>query len=291
MADIVREPVLVRRAGGGPKPKYRESAYQRPLIQRFTPFTWFSIVFCALGVVIAAIFIVTRPSTSQHPSVSLPERLAELQKINPTSFALTAAAQAPANQLPPKSAQTNKVAALPAAATARPSPTQVPTPTPTPNPNDAPWAGELVQQADGTFVGPKVVIDQVLADLGAYYTGQRDLSLDDYLRQRYDLLDTYFTGAALTDMRTSEANRKHYELNRAGAFVVQVRNFTVDGYTAKVGVMKRGWVNDIYDVTSRKLVAEGVAQKDSLSVMTITYDRSAKRWKFDAIEVVKEVQP
>ena len=228
MADTVRESVLVRRVGGSPKPKYRESAYQRSLIQRFTPFTWFILAMCVMGLVVTVVLIVNGISSSQHPSVTLDERLAELQKISPTSFALTVAAQAPTSQPVATSVQTSKVAVLAATATPRPTPTQTPMPTPTLNPNDAPWANQLIQQPDRTLLAPQAVVDKATADLSAYYTHLQNLSLDDFLRERYDLLGDYFTGQALASMREQEGKRTQYVMNRSGIVIIQLRSFSSD---------------------------------------------------------------
>ena len=159
-----------------------------PSSNALTPFMWFIMTMCVIGLVVAVVLIVNGISSSQHRSVTLDERLAELQKISPTSFALTAAAQAPTSQPVATSVQTSKVAVLAATATPRPSPTQTPVPTPTLNPNDAPWANQLIQQPDRTLLAPQAVVDKATADLSAYYTHLQNLSLDDFLRERYDLL-------------------------------------------------------------------------------------------------------
>ena len=289
MADTVREPVLVRRVGGSPKPKYRESAYRRSLIQRFTPFTWFIMTMCVIGLVVTVVLIVNGISSSQHRSVTLDERLAELQKISPTSFALTAAAQAPTSQPVATSVQTSKVAVLAATATPRPSPTQTPVPTPTLNPNDAPWANQLIQQPDRTLLAPQAVVDKATADLSAYYTHLQNLSLDDFLRERYDLLGDYFTGQALASMREQEGRRTQYVMNRSGIVIIQLRSFSSDGNSALAGVTRRDWVNDVYDVTSHRLVQEDVKEPNSLLVMSVVYDRADGRWKFATLDPDSEV--
>jgi hypothetical protein len=290
MAEAVKEPVLVHRRSN-PRPKYHESAYRRILLRRLTPFTWFLIIFAMSSVVVIGLVLANRVAYAPKGNVLLPTRIAQLTEAVSNGTPVQEATPLPVNPAVAPKSQASKPAVQTATPTVLPSPTPTPKPVPTRNPNDAPWAPELVQQADGSYLAPQEVTDKVIADLSSYYTALHDLSLDDFLRQRYDMLNTYFTGSALASMRASEGNRKQYELNRAGVVVIQVRSFTSDGYTAHAGVMKRGWVNDIYDVTSRKLVAEGVADKNTLSVMTITYDRSSKRWMFASIEMVKEVEP
>lgn len=289
VADTVREPALVRRASGNPKPKYRESAYQRPLIQRFTVFTWFILAMGVLGLVVAVALIMNSITSSQYRSVTLDERLAEMQKISPTAFALTAAAQVPTSAPAATSTPTNKGAALSAITTPLPAPTQTPTPTPTVNPNDAPWANQLIQQPDHTFLAPQEVIDHAVADLSAYYTHLQNLALDDFLHERYDLLDTYFTGQALAQMRQQESNRKQYVMNRSGIIIIQLRSFSSDGKTALAGVTKRDWVNDVYDVTSHKLVQQNVKEPNTLLVMSAAYDQEDGRWKFATLDPDSEV--
>ncbi len=138
-------------------------------------------------------------------------------------------------------------------------------------------------------MAPRVIVEQIVSDVSAYYTMQRELSVDEYMLHRYDLLSTYFTGPALSEMRVNENNRAQYMQNRAGTFTVMVRGFSPDGYTVKVGVVKRGWIYDVYDVTTRELVKRGVVEKDTLSAITVFYDRSSKRWKFTSTAEVKDI--
>jgi hypothetical protein len=258
-------------------------------MQRFTPFTWFIIVMCTMGLLVAVVLIVNGISSSQHPSVTLDERLAELQEISPTSFALTAAAQVPTSQPTVTSTQTNKVAILAATATPRPQATQTPLPTPTLNPSDAPWANQMIQQPDRTLLAPQAVVDKATADLSAYYTHLQNLSFDDFMRERYDLLDDYFTCQALASMREQEGRRTQYVMNRSGIVIIQLRSFSSDGNSALAGVTRRDWLNDVYDVTSHKLLQQNVWEPNSLLVMSVVYDRVDGRWKFAALDPDSEV--
>ncbi len=285
MADIVKEPVLVRRRASNPKPKYHESGYQRPLIQRFTPFTWFVIVFIISCVIIVSVFIANKVSSaSQATSIMLPDLLATTEGVNPTSLALTAAVPVLPSPYPAKSIQQSSSIAHPDTPTPQPTPTQTPSPTPTTNPNDAPWANQLIQQPNRTLMAPPQVVNKAISDLSGYYTRLKNLSLDDYMRERFDLLDTYFTGQALAQLRQQENNRTQYAMYRAGKVIIEVQSFSSDGYSAVAGVTRKGWVTDIYDVTSRKIISSSVSVPDSLAVMSITFDRSNGRWKFATLD-------
>jgi cytoskeletal protein RodZ len=285
VADNVKDPVLVRRVVGSPKPKYHESAYQRPLIQRFTPFAWFILLMALLGLVVSLVLLVKGITSAQQRSLTLDERLAEIQQVNPTVFALTAVAQVPTYAATPTHTATTPALT----ATPRPQPTQTPVPTPTLNPNDAPWANQMIQQPDRTLLAPQAVVDQATADLSAYYAHLQNLSLDDFLRERYDLLSTYFTGQALADMREQEGRRTQYVMNRSGIVVIQIRSFSSDGNSALAGIALREWANDVYDVTSHKLLQQDVREPNSLLVMSIAYDRADGRWKFATLDPDSEV--
>jgi hypothetical protein len=295
MADTVRKPLLVKPSlvllrRKAPKPAYRESAYVRPILQRLTPLTWFVIVLGVLGVLAIAFIVVNSVSRTQNVSVPLPTRLAELHQVDPNAPAAPTAAVVATSPPPVKHTETNKVAVLPATPTVRPTPTQAPTPTPTPNPNDAPWARQLVQQPDGTWTAPEEVVNKAIADLSAYYTHQQNLTLDQFMRERFDLLNTYFTGQALVQMRQKENDRTHYAMNRSGTVIIEIRNFSVDGNSAVAGVTLKAWVDDVYDVKTRKLIKKGVSEPDSLLVMSISFDRANGRWKFATLDPDSEVQ-
>ena len=301
MADSVRKPSVVLLRRPVPKPAYKVSAYQRPLLQRLTPFTWFIIILCVLAVMAIAIVLANRISVSQtqNLSVPLPTRLAELQPDGAKAAAVTAPAVVDSkigatNAPPAKNAETNKVAAPPATATSTPKPTATatpaPTPTPTANPNDAPWARQLIQQPDGTFMGPQEVVNKAIADLSAYYTHQQNLSLDQFMHERYDLLNTYFTGQALVQMRQKENDRTQYAMNRSGTVIVEVRNFSADGNSAIAAVTRKGWMDDVYDVKTNQLIQQGVHEPDSLLVMSVMFDHANGRWKFATLDPDSEVQ-
>ena len=102
-------------------------------------------------------------------------------------------------------------------------------------------------------------------------------------------LRDYFTGQALASMREQEGRRTQYVMNRSGIVIIQLRSFSSDGNSALAGVTRRDWVNDVYDVTSHRLVQEDVKEPNSLLVMSVVYDRADGRWKFATLDPDSEV--
>jgi hypothetical protein len=135
------------------------------------------------------------------------------------------------------------------------------------------------------------VVAKATADLGSYYTMQLNLPLDNYLARRDEILDTYFTGEALDKMRQAEDNRVQYAVKRAGRTSIVIRHFSADGLTAKAGVITRGWTSDVYDIATQQLVATDQASTDTLTVMTIVFDKASGRWKFAAVDEIVEAVP
>jgi hypothetical protein len=253
----------------GYKTTFHESTYRRAVGRRLTPLSWFLLSLAAIAVFAFAIVLTSRWVESRSASVPMPH-------FGPTepAFRVTVFAQA----VPPTPEP------LP------PTPTPEPTPVPTVDWSRAPWADRLERQPDGTLIAPPDIVARAVDDLSAYYTIQRDLSLDDYLAQRDHMLATYFTGAALQEMKQIEESRDLYTVNRAGRFSFEVRHFSTDGLTARMGIVTRDWVGDLYDVATRQLITSGRAKKDALTIMTIAYDPASGRWKFAAVEDVVELQ-
>ena len=297
MRRTITIPALGRPDPGEYQPTYRESAYQRPLWQRLTPLSRFMLILGALGALAMVVALVTNLIQSANGTELLSERLygrgaAEAEPtrapapaiqvvfLNHPDAEAEASAQASAEgQAGPASAQAGQAAAAQS------------TPAPTADPNRAPWADQLVKQADGTLMAPQAVIVKIVEDLSGYYAMQRDLPLDDFLAKREWMLTTFFAGQALEEMRKLEQSRDLYGMYHSGRLTIEVRNFSPDGFRAKAGVITRDWVSDVYDVASKQLVAKGRVKKDALTVMTIVFDQASERWKFTAVEEVVELQP
>jgi hypothetical protein len=116
------------------------------------------------------------------------------------------------------------------------------------------------------------------------------MTIEDFLARREEILTTYFSGIALEETRKMEELRDVYAMNRTGRVSVEIRHFSPDGLTAKVAVITRDWVSDLYDVTTRQLMAQGRLKPDTLAIMTIRYDTAAGRWKFATVEEVIEIE-
>jgi hypothetical protein len=260
----------------GYQPTYRESSYRRPIYQRLTPLSRFVVV---LGIVVlVALFGVL--ANESYVAYGNGELLSDQLTAQPL----------PTLPLTPIVVLVNPIETPVTPEVTRE--TQNPSlPTATPDYSRAPWAGQLFKQPDGTLTAPQKVIAKVTQDLGAYYTIQRDLSIDDYLAQRDTILTTYFTATALQDMQAVEQTRDLYAMNRAGRFSIEIRRFSPDGLTAKAGVITRDWVSDVYDVQSRQLITRGKLKKDTLTIYSIAYDFPSGRWQFSHIDEVTELTP
>jgi hypothetical protein len=267
--------VLARPRHKDYKPTYRESSYHRPIYSRLTPLARFTLGVAAVCLGGLFIVLINKALASREVPDKLSDRPGFQMTRTPTPLAFQLV-----------------IYATPVDATSVPTETPDPstaTPAPTATPYRAPWASHLSKKPDGTLTAPKEVVNKALADLGSYYAMQRDLSLDDYMARRQDILNTYFTGAALAEQQKIEETRDLYAMNRSGRFTVEIRNFEPDGLTAKAGVIMREWVSDVYDVASGQLVAQGRTKKDALTIMRIAYDQTSERWKFAAVEEVIEL--
>jgi hypothetical protein len=259
------------------QPTYRESSYRRPFYLRLTPLTRFILILLMI-VALAFMGVMANESLAARSSVVLLSDQLTAQPLPPGT--LTPIVVVMANQ------DGTGVAPLPTQAI----PIE-PAPTATPDLSRAPWANQLFKQPDGTLMAPQKVIAQASLDLSQWYYVQRDLPIDDWLARRDTILNTYFTGSALQEMQGMEQARDLYAMNRAGRITIEIRRFTPDGLSAKAGIITRDWVSDVYDVQSRQLVARGKIKPDTLTISTIVYDQSSKRWKFAHTEEVTELTP
>jgi hypothetical protein len=299
-----REPIVPRYMM--PATGYRESQYTRPALQRFTPLTWFLIMLVLLALVGLVVVVTNQVVQGSERSQSLSDLLATATAQQPksTSTALVVGsgtmvqgtAVAPIVAAVEKATQTltskHVVTAQPISVTAVPVtsvPTMQPLPSPTFDVNGAVWQSQLVKQPDGTLMAPDTVIQRARKDLTEYYTTLRDLPLDEYLSKRDDILNTYFTGAALVGLQKSVFNRTLYLMNRAGDISIEVRDFSSNGLAATAGIRAHGWVNDVYDIASKQLVTAGRLETDTFSVVRIVFDRASERWKFTIVKQVTEV--
>jgi hypothetical protein len=297
MEGAVKGPVIVSRRRANYTPTYRAQGYQRPFLQRLTPLTWFIMVVLALGVAGGIAALIIRAANTKVETAPFPAILAT------RAAAQGAPAVAPATPAVDRKAAPGRTTPLPPQAVLifqptrtpipTPAPTLPPSPTPAPTkvPNGSPWADHQQLQEDGTWLAPQEVISQAVADLGEYYTTLRDLSLAAYLTRSETILATYFTGAALDDMRRLEISRTVYAMNRAGQFSIEVRDFAVDGWTAKAAVITRGWVNDEYNKRTKQLIMKGKGEPDTITVRSVMYDRESGRWKFASVGESVEVNP
>lgn len=268
-------PRLRRREKSNYQPTYRESDYRRSIFFRLTPLARFIVGLLAVGVLAGVILLINQAVAANNGNTLLSDRLNQHIVITPTPFQARVVILFTPEPTP----------------VPEPTPTEGP-PTPTPEPTvmtQAPWASQLTAQPDGTLMAPQQFVAKAMADLGAYYAMQNNLSLDDFIAKRDWMLTTYFTGAALEDMRRLEQVRDIYAMNRSGQYSIEIRNFAPDGMTAKAGVITRGWVSDVYDLTTMQLVAQGREKKDTLTIMAIVFEPASGRWKFAAVEEVIEL--
>ncbi len=263
--DIFR---VGRRTSTDYRPTFRESGYRRSVVNRLTPLTRFLLGLGVLALFAAAFLAVNRLSNSGNGT----QMLSDVMPFQPEVTIYQQAVPTTAVTAPQQKAAVQSQAAA------------TPEVKPTVDTSHAPWASQMTKQLDGTLLAPRAVVDKAMTDLGAYYAIQRNMSLEDYMARRDEILKTYFTGAALAQMQGVEATRDLYGVNRAGRYTIEVRDFAPDGYSAKAAVITRGWIVDLYDVTTSQLLAQGRAKPDTLTIMSILYDRTDGRWKFASVD-------
>lgn len=270
--DVDGTPEAARTISSEYKASYRESGYRRSFLFRLTAFSRFML---ALGI-LALIGVITLVANHLVDSTNGTERLSDRLPMQPDVVIYDQLTPTPSRKLRP---------------TPLPTAVNQPTAMPTLDPGKAPWVDQLTRQADGTLMAPREIVMKAAADIGAYYSQQRDMSLDDYVAKRSELLNTYFTGSALEYMRGQETANHFYEMNRGGRFSVEIRRFADDGLSATAGVIRRDWVSDVYDLATGKLQAHGKVSNDTLTLMTVSFDRTDGRWKFASIDEVMELTP
>ena len=254
------------------RPTYRESHYRRPVLFRLTALSRFILSLALLMLFGVAILAFNHAIDGTNGT----QRLSDRMPMQPDVIIFDLLTPTPTRRVRP---------------TAAPAPTAEPTMAPTVDPSKAAWARQLITQADGTLMAPREVVAKAAADIGAYYSTQRDMPLNDYEAKHDQIQTGYFTGRALDYIRGLEAGQTFYEMNRAGRFSVEIRRFTPDGLSATAGIIKRDWVSDVYDRVTKELLTRGKTSNDTLTLSTITYDQASERWKFASIDEVMELTP
>jgi hypothetical protein len=279
-----------------PEPSFRERRYKRPLIYRLRPFTWFLIALLVLAVVGTVVSILYRTTQTYDANKSLMEwttmpitaspQVAVVEGITATVMPETVVTSTQVEQAPiVEPATVSPTVTAVVTATIRATATQ----TPTYDISGAPWRDQLVKQSDNTMQAPEEVQARIRNELGEYYHLLRDLSFAEYSTQRDTILNKYFTGTSLKQMQRTEANRTQYLVNRAGTITIQVRDFSSDGYAATIGIRASGWVNDVYDTKTGKLLVKDRLEKDTFTIVRIIFERVSNRWKFATVKMVTEV--
>ena len=284
MRRVIRLPSISSWLSTYYHPTYRESNYRRPFYQRLTPLSRFALIMVAVAVLATATALLNQSLTAKNGTTLLADRVPSTPIIslhyydNFYSGVIITYYETPAPLPTPEMV----VVALPPKPTIEPSPT--------PEIQRAPWAAQLTKEPDGSYMAPKPVIAKAVTDLSGYYTWQRNLALEDYINTRGETLKTYFTSYAFDYLRSLEYYQKYYEMNRAGRFSVEVRQFSSDGLSAKAGVLKRDWVCDIYDLSSGQVVTQGKVYTDTLTLMSVVFDPTGGRWKFSSVDEVIELK-
>ena len=265
------------------KPTFTESK-PRPVMSRLTPLAWFCVFLVGLAL-IGALIVTIRKLTDNNGVQTLDQRLGQ----NTSAPAAVAAA---------KGAATADSAASPAQAQSAAIATTVPVvetaPTAALAQSAAPtkaaalvykvaWADKMTQQADGSWIAPKEIVDLASSQIKAYYELARNRPLGKYMQQRDQILTTYYIGDGLQLMATYEKQRTQYGMNKSGDVSVEVKSFAQDGLTAQVAVTTKNWVNDIYDIATRQLTKSDFKQQDSTLNLAIRFDVTGNRWKIEKV--------
>lgn len=278
------------------KPTFTESK-PRPVFQRLTPLAWFCVFLVGLALIGGIIVAIRKLSDASGSNQSLDQRLGR-PATAPTAVVAQPAQNDAAPVVPaPVQETVPTVAADTAAVPAVPAPTVAPTVQAPAQPQSdtaapaapnapaggVPWASQMAQQADGTWMAPKEVVAQASENIKAYYLAARNRSLEDYLQQRDQILTTYYINNGLQLMHAYEAKRAQYGMNKSGEVSVLVKSFAQDGLTAQVDVTTKNWVNDVYDIKTKQLTKSDFKQQDSVLSLAIRFDPSGNRWKIENV--------
>ena len=290
----IRQPGVQRYSKA--QPSFRERRYRRPLIMRLRPFTWFLVILSMLAAVGIVATVWNRGTQKHEESISLSDWPALAAVAQPQAGIIQGITTTGVGAVVVSSTITEQVATA-VTVTVQPTAEDVitatihatVTPTPTYDASSAPWLNQLTKQSDNTLQVPEEVQARIRKELGEYYQLLRDLPFAVYKVKRDTILSTYFTGTSLKQMLRMETNRTQYLLNRAGTITMQVRDFSADGYAATVGIRASGWVNDVYDASTGKLVIKERLEKDTFTIVRIIFERVSDRWKFMTVKLVTEV--
>lgn len=274
------------------KPTFTESK-PRPVFQRLTPLAWFCVFLVVLALIGGIIVAIRKLSDASSSNQSLDQRLGR-----PVTAPTAVVAQPAQNDSAPVvQVSVPTVAADTAAAPALPAPTVAPTTqapsqsqsdtaapaAPNAQAGGVPWASQMAQQADGTWMAPKEVVAQASENIKEYYLAARNRSLEDYLQQRDQILTTYYINNGLQLMHAYETKRAQYGMNKSGEVSVLVKSFAQDGLTAQVDVTTKNWVNDVYDIKTKQLTKSDFKQQDVQLSLAVRFDPTGNRWKIETV--------
>jgi hypothetical protein len=177
---------------------------------------------------------------------------------------------------------TAKARATQAVATFTPAP---PTPTIYPVGYRAPWADRMVKQADGTWMAPKEVVEQVTKHYEEFYAwlrtkDKRFVSLPD--SDQFKIYDVYLAGGRLNDRinyaSSSEFDNVLVDSDNYVAKVLRVYGFSADGSIALCDLEIR---NSRWKIINAQTgVTDSTYQlPDRIDTDVLIYDPNDKRWK------------
>ncbi len=209
---------------------------------------------------------VTDKTSPREAAPAKQKQTSDDQAAAPVPAAVVPAAQTSAQT----GAQTGASAAVPAS---------LPVGAPATDASRAPWASTMVLAPDGSRVPPADVVHAAALSVQSWFEASRGADPKAFIKSRDTLLTTHLADTALTQQREQDKTQKTFAINREGKFSVEVKGFSEDGYTARAGVVMRGWVNDLYNLKTGKLVKKNVAQPDQLMILTIRYDLTTRQWK------------
>jgi hypothetical protein len=207
-----------------------------------------------------------RPTRTLRPTADATAAFFKRLDARQTAAVRTATAEARATQ---------------AIATFTPEP---PTPTIYPVGYRAPWADKMVKQADGTWMAPKEVVEQVTKHYEEYYAWLLARDVDSALKspeQQLKQYARYLAGVRLVQQAAFvRGGRNLLRSPEAKPFVriLRVKSFSSDGLTVLCDTDFRGFRWRVYDTAIRGFESE-YSEADSIDSDRLNFDPSDGRWK------------
>ena len=244
----------------------------------------------SIAILIAALALAACQSTPAAPPTQTP--------VNPTDTFATPGAPTPfLPTMTPAPSPTVRPTATAVPPTAVPAtvalPTLAPTKgaTPTPTPviiNGQPkmwWVDQMVKQADGSYIPPRVVTETIVATFNDLYSGLRaeneqlaPVAARRIVSDRVVMANRFLTGTLLAGTLSTQSEQVQVAYT-GDTKIIDIRGFGPDGLSGYYTIHVKGTKANVYNRNDWSLVTNGLQVLDFYEIWKIVFDVSAGRWK------------